>query len=114
MFKKALICIAGLFTLIGASSCKHNGIEKEYTMEIQGEAISARLKEDETQNVNVVHCKRGMSLYNYYIILPELEEGFVMPKHLTAKATDKEVKTIVINEKNKSETVSDHGYKFLK
>lgn len=112
--KKGLIGLfAGLMCLTGLSACT-NGIEKEYTMNIESAAIVARLAEDETQNVTVVHCKRGMSLYNYYIVLPELEEDFVMPEHLTAKATDKKTKYIIINEENKSETVSDHGYVFVK
>lgn len=83
-------------------------------MNIQEDAIVARLKEDETQTLTVVHCKRGMSLFNYYIVLPELEEDFIMPEHLTAKATDTKTKYIIINEKNKSEVVSDHGYVFVK
>lgn len=109
--KKGLIgFIAGLLCLTGCT----NGIEKEYTMDIKSEVMVARLKDDETQEFNVVHCTRGMSLYNYYIVLPELEEDFVLPEKLTAKATDKKTKYIIINEKNKSETVSDHGYVFVK
>ena len=109
--KKFLIGLAAcLMSLTGCTK----GVEKEYTMEIKSEVMVARLKEDETQEVNVVHCTRGMSLYNYYIVLPELEEDFVLPEKLTAKATDNKTKYIIINDKNKSETVSDHGYIFVK
>lgn len=109
--KKGLI--AAIIALFALSGCT-KGVEKEYTMEIKSEVMVARLEEDETETVNVVHCKRGMSLFNYYIVLPELEEDFVLPEKLTAKATDKKTKYIIINEKNKSETVSDHGYVFVK
>ena len=112
MKKNFITLCAGLMCLSALCGCKQ-GIEKEYTMNIQGDAIVARLKEDETKNVTVVHCKRKMSLYNYYIVLPELEEDFVMPEHLTAKSTDTKTKYIIINEKGKSQTVSDHGYIFL-
>ena len=109
--KKGLLAAAvALFALSGCTK----GVEKEYTMEIKEAPIVARLKDDETQTITVVHCKRGMSLFNYYIALPELEEGFVMPDKLTAKETDNKTKYIIINEKNKSETVSDHGYVFVK
>lgn len=109
--KKLFVGLAAwLLCLTGCTK----GVEKEYTMNIKSEVIAARLKEDETQEVKVVHCERGMSLYNYYIALPELEEGFVMPEHLIAKKTDNTTKYVIINEDNKSETVSDHGYKFIK
>lgn len=110
--KKAFIAIA-VAALAALSGCT-KGIEKEYTMDIKSEVMVARLKEDETETVNVVHCKRSMSLYNYYVVLPELEEDFVLPKKLTAKSTDTKTKYIIINEKNKSEVVSDHGYIFVK
>ena len=83
-------------------------------MNIQAEPVAARLADNENEEVLVVHCKRGMSLFNYYIALPELEEGFVMPETLTAKATDEKTKFYIINEKGKSEDVTDHGYKFVK
>lgn len=83
-------------------------------MDIEGEAIVARLKEDESKTVTVVHCTRGMSLYNYYIKLPDLEEDFVMPEHLVARKTEVKAKFIIINDKNKSEEVTDHGYVFIK
>lgn len=112
--KKGLIGLfAGLICLSGLTACS-KGVEKEYTMDIQETPLTARLKEDETQNITVVHCKRGMSLYNYYIALPELEEDFVMPSKLTAKVTDKKTKYIIINQKGKSEDVTDHGYVFVK
>lgn len=111
--KKGLLALStGIMCLASLSACT-KGIEKEYTMNIQGDAIVARLNEDETQTLTVVHCKRGMSLFNYYIVLPELEEDFIMPEHLTAKATDTKTKYIIINEKNKLEVVSDHGYVFV-
>lgn len=110
MKKLFIALVAGLMSLTGCT----NGIEKEYTMNIKSEVLVARLKEDETQEVNVVHCTRGMSLYNYYIVLPELEEDFVLPEKLTAKETDNKTKYIIINKDNKSETVSDHGYIFVK
>lgn len=110
MKKGLTLLLAGLTAML--SGCT-KGIEKEYTMNIQGDAIVARLKENENETVNVVHCKRGMSLFNYYIVLPELEEGFSMPEHLTAKSTDNKTKYIIINEKGKSEAVSDHGYIFV-
>ena len=66
--KKGLIAAAvALFALSGCTK----GVEKEYTMEIKSEVMVARLEENETETVNVVHCKRGMSLFNYYIVLPE-------------------------------------------
>ena len=101
---------ACLMSLTGCSK----GVEKEYTMDIKSEPIVARLAADENKTITVIHCKRGMSLYNYYIELPELDEDFKIPNKLTAKATDKKTKYIIINEKNKSETVSDHGYVFVK
>lgn len=101
---------ACLMSLTGCSK----GVEKEYTMDIQSEPIVARLEADENNTTTVIHCKRGMSLYNYYIELPELDEDFKVPTKLTAKATKKKTKYIIINEKNKSETVSDHGYVFVK
>lgn len=110
MKKGLLAVLVALFALSGCTK----GVEKEYTMEVKSEVMVARLKEDETETVNVVHCKRGMSLFNYYIVLPELEEDFVLPKKLTAKATDDKTKYIIINDKNKSEVVSDHGYVFVK
>jgi hypothetical protein len=110
MKKGLLAAMVALFALSGCTK----GVEKEYTMEIKEAPIVARLKDDETQTITVVHCKRGMSLFNYYIALPELAEDFVMPDKLTAKETDKKTKYIIINEKNKSETVSDHGYVFVK
>lgn len=112
--KKGLFgLLAGLMCLAGLTGCT-NGIEKEYTMEIKEAPIVARLESDETQTVTVAYCKRGMSLFNYYIVLPEFEEDFVLPEKLTAKATDTKTKYIIINENNKSETVSDHGYVFVK
>ena len=113
MKRGLIVLITGVISICGLTSCK-KGIEKEYTMNIEGSAITARLKTDESQNVTIVHCKRGMSLFNYYIKLPELEEDFVMPAHLTAKETDTKTKYIIINEKGKSEDVSDHGYIFVK
>lgn len=100
---------ACLMSLTGCS----RGIEKEYTMEIKSEPIVARLKADESKTTTVIHCKRRMSLYNYYIELPELAEDFVIPTTLIAKATDTKTKYIIVNEKNKSETVTDHGYVFV-
>ena len=82
--------------------------------EIKSEPIVARLKADETKTTTVIHCKRRMSIYNYYIVLPELAEDFVIPTTLIAKATDTKTKYIIVNEKNKSETVTDHGYVFVK
>ena len=112
--KKCLFgALASLMCLAGLAGCT-NGIEKEYTMEIKEAPVVARLKENENEEVLVVHCKRGLSLYNYYIALPDLEEDFVLPEKLTAKATDTKTKYIIINDKNKSETVSDHGYVFVK
>lgn len=110
--RKFTKAIAVLMALIGLTSCT-KGIEKEYTMNIQNEPVIARLASNENETVNVVHCKRGMSLYNYYIVLPELEDDFILPEHLTAKSTDTKTKYIIINEKGKSETVSDHGYIFV-
>lgn len=109
--KKGLFAV--LVALFALSGCT-KGVEKEHTMEVKPEVMVARLKEDETETINVVHCKRGMSLFNYYIALPELEEDFVLPKKLTAKSTDTKTKYIIINDKNKSEVVSDHGYIFVK
>ena len=112
MKKKLVTFMAGLLALTGLSGCT-KGIEKEYTMTIQNEPVIARLASNENEEVLVVHCKRGMSLFNYYIALPELEEGFIMPEKLTAKATDTKTKYYIINEKGKSEDVSDHGYIFV-
>ena len=110
--KKGIVgALVGLMTLM--TGCT-KGVEKQYTMEIQNMPIEARLKSNENETVMVVHCKRGLSLFNYYIALPELEEDFELPKHLVAKTTDVKTKYIIINEKNKSETVSDHGYIFVK
>ena len=111
--KKAFVGLAALFCLAGLTGCK-NGVEKEYTMEIKEAPIVARLQEDESKEVIVAYCKRGASLLNYYIELPEMEEGFEMPKTLVAKDTSENLKTIIINEKGKSEKVTDHGYKFVK
>lgn len=112
--KKGLIgLLAGIACLGGLTGCK-NGIEKEYTMEIKEAPIVARLQEDESKEVIVAYCKRGGSLLNYYIELPEMAEDFEIPAKLVAKDTDKNLKTIIVNEKGKSEKVSDHGYKFVK
>jgi hypothetical protein len=43
-----------------------------------------------------------------------MEEGFEIPKKLIAKDTSENLNTIIINEKGKSEWVTDHGYKFIK
>ena len=111
--RKAFVGLAALFCLAGLTGCK-NGVEKEYTMDIKEAPIVARLQEDETKEVIVAYCKRCASLLNYYIELPEMEEGFEMPKTLVAKDTSENLKTIIINEKGKSEKVTDHGYKFVK
>ena len=107
------IFILGAIALSTLSGCT-NGIEKEYTMDIKEAPVVARLKEDETQEVLVIHCRRGLSLFNYYIALPELEEDFEIPEHLVAKSTDNKTNYFIINDQNKSEKVSDHGYIFVK
>lgn len=112
MKKKFLGLMTGILCLSGLAGCT-NGIEKEYTMNIKEEPIVARLVEDEEKEVLVAHCKRGGSLLNYYIALPEIEEGFEIPEHLTAKDTSKTVKYFIIKD-GKSEKVSDYGYVFLK
>ena len=110
--KKILTRIMALLCLSGLAGCK-NGVEKEYNMDIKEAPIVARLKEDEKKEVLVAHCKRGMSAFNYYIELPEMEEDFEMPKQLVAKNTRETIKRIIIVD-GKSKTVSDHGYKFVK
>ena len=107
--KVLAVLSAMLMTLTGCA----NGVEKEYTMNVKSEVISARLKEDENETVNVLHCKRKLSLLDYYIVIPETEEGFELPETLTAKATDTKTKYIIIKN-SKSETVTDHGYIFVK
>ena len=111
--KKAFVGLAALFCLAGLTGCKGD-VDKEYTMKIKEAPIVARLQEDESKEVVVAYCKRSGSLLNYYIELPEMEEGFEMPKTLIAKDTSENLKTIIINEKGKSEKVTDHGYKFIK
>jgi len=113
MKKKFLGLMAGILCLSGLAGCT-NGVEKEYTMEIKEAPIVARLQEDENKEIIVAYCKRGMSLFNYYIELPEMAEDFEIPAKLVAKDTSENLKTIIINEKGKSEKVSDHGYKFVK
>lgn len=114
--KKGLINLfIGIICLGGLTGCNVN-IKKdyEYTMNIEKAPIVAHLQEDENKEVIVAHCKRGGSLLNYYIELPEMEEGFEIPTKLIAKDTVKTLKTTIVNEKGKSEKVSDHGYKFIK
>ena len=111
--KKAFLGLAALFCLAGLTGCKGD-VDKEYTMEIKEAPIVARLQKDESKEVIVAYCKRGGSLLKYYIEIPEIEEGFEMPKKLIAKDTSKNLKTVIINEKGKSEKVTDHGYKFLR
>ena len=107
---KVLAVLSAMFmTLTGCAK----GVEKEYTMNVKSEVISDRIKEDENETVNVLHCKRKLSLFDYYIVVPETEEGFELPETLTAKATDTKTKYIIIKD-SKSETVTDHGYIFVK
>ena len=112
--KKGLIGLLATIACLGGLTGCTNGIEKEYTMEIKEAPIVARLQEDENKEVIVAYCKRGGSLLNYYIELPEIAEDFEIPAKLVAKDTDKNLKTIIVNEKGKSQKVSDHGYKFVK
>ena len=111
--KKVFLGLATVFCIAGLTGCK-NGVEKQYTMEIKEAPIVARLQEDESKEVVVAFCKRSGSVFNYYIELPEMEDDFEMPKTLIAKNTSKNLKTIIINDKGKSDKVSDHGYKFVK
>lgn len=113
MNKKLIGLMTGVLCLVGLTGCK-KAVEKEYEMTIVEAPISAVLKNDNTQSVVLAHCKRGMSLYNYYIELPEITEDFVMPEHLVAKATDKKTSYIVSKGETKSDKVSDHGYIFIK
>ena len=130
----ALIATCALMTLSGCAM----GIEKEYEMDIKCPYI-AIVEEGDGYNgsdmIAVIHCKRGMSLYNYYIQLPDEEldkmqelynslGGFAVanfsPEHLKAKKTTDITKFTLqegqFNEDDKlvkDLTVSDHGYKFI-
>lgn len=113
MNRKGLInALVGIFALC-ATGCKMNGIEKEYTMDIKEAPVQAVLKSDKETEVTVIHCKRGMSLYNYYIRLPEpVGDDFILPMHLAAKDTSNDQKYIITVD-GKEKTVSDYGYVFL-
>lgn len=107
--KKGLLLAAAALCLAGCQ----NGIEKEYTMDVQAAYVATMTSEvqDLTHDVYVVHCKRGMSLFNYYIEVPEYPN--VLPEHLVASDTGKTI-TYHIDIDGKDTKVSNHGYEFVK
>lgn len=106
---KVLSLIASLVLMTGCA--KTTGIEKQYTMNVKEAPISCVVDKD-SPNVLVAHCTRGMSLYNYYIELPELEQEFEIPEKLIAKVTD-DKKNYYIMEDGKLKNVTNHGYQFV-
>lgn len=113
MNRKGLINALVGIAALSMTGCKMNGIEKEYTMDIKEAPVQAVLKSDTETEVTVIHCTRGMSLYNYYIRLPEpVGDDFILPMHLAAKDTANDQKYIITVD-GKEKTVSDYGYVFL-
>lgn len=108
--KKRILILA--VAALAASGCS-KGIEKEYTMDVK-EIVEVKNGEE---YVHAAHCRKSLSLFNYYIVLPEdayktyaaaADESLDFSK-LIAKSTEKEN-----NYSYGKETVSDHGYVFVK
>lgn len=102
---KALILTAAAALCL--TSC---GVEKEYKMTIKSDLIAAKTKINDVE-VDLLHCTRTLSAFNYYIVV-DADEYDESTTELTAKHTAKETKFIII-ENGKQKTVSDHGYKFV-
>lgn len=112
MKKRLIALLTGLLCLSSITACT-KGIEKEYSMEIK-ELYTAYITSDvqeETHDLTVAYCKRGMSLFNYYIEVPEWPE--IIPAKLVAKETGSKT-YFHIEIDGKDEKVTDHGYKFIK
>ena len=105
----------GLFMGIVAltlSGCT-NGVEKEYPMEINEFTVAYITSEvqEETHDINLAHCKKSLSLFEYYIEIPEVPaEEYTT---LVAKDSDKKV-YYHIDIDGKDSEVTNHGYEFVR
>lgn len=108
---KKLSLIMGIAAL-ALTGCK-NGVEKEYSMEIQEFAVAYTTSEvqEVTHDVHLAHCKKSLSLFNYYIEIPELPTE----EYSTLIAKDSDNKVYYhITVDGKDSKVTNHGYEFVR
>jgi len=104
--RKSRLFVSFAASLFLLASCS-KGIEKEYEMEIKEIVV---VQNEAGDTLHAAHCKRSMSLFNYYIVLSEYQAEEAKSKEkLIAKATDKESKY-----KYGKDEVTDHGYVFVR
>ena len=103
MGKKKKICMAILAPSLLLASCS-KGVEKEYVIDVK-EIVEVKRKDG--SSASAAHCKRSLSAYNYYILIPEGVDPNGKSQ-LNARSGGDEL-TFDLSGKE----VTDHGYKFI-
>ena len=111
--KKMILTASVIFASMALAGCS-KGIEKPAELQVK-EIVQVRQSDGST--ANAAHCKKKLSAFNYYIIVPVHElpadSAGANPKYdySVLVATDggnKEEFTLISD----GSTVTDHGYKF--
>lgn len=106
---------ASIIASIGSLAGCSKGIEKPHEFQVKE---FVQVKKEDGSTVNAAHCKKKLSVFNYYIVIPAHE----MPASSSAGETAaKDYSILVAIEGEEKEeftlfpdgsTVTDHGYKF--
>lgn len=108
--KKMILTASVILPLACLAGCS-KGIEKEYKLDIQ-EFVQVKNSSGEIKPA--AHCKRSLSLLNYYIQLPDTTtygaDEIKIYSVLIAKSTELVEGFTLVSD---GSAVSDHGYKFV-